>query len=380
MPIKLIRGWFHRHFSDPQVVILVVLLVAGALGIFVLGKMLAPVLASLVIAYLLEGLVGFLERLRIPRIVAVLLVFLAFFCFLLFLVLGLLPLLWQQVSQLLRELPSMISWTQKELLGLVDRYSTFIAQKEVLSLIELLRAELMKMGQQILSLSVASVRVLIWVLVYIFLMPLMVFFFLKDKNRLLAWISRFLPEEPSLAREVWADVDQQIGNYVRGKFWEILIVWGATYATFSILHLNYAVLLGLFVGLSVLIPYIGAVFMTLPVAAIAYFQWGWGNEFAYVVMAYVLIQILDGNVLVTLLFSEVVNLHPIAIIVSVLVFGGTFGFWGVFFAIPLATLVQAVIKAWPVRIPFSEEGTVSEGDPHAQEAQPGSSELSGQNP
>jgi putative permease len=64
-------------------------------------------------------------------------------------------------------------------------------------------------------------------------------------------------------------------------------------------------------------------------------------------IAYLVIQALDANVLVPLLFSEVVNMHPVAIIVSVLVFGGLWGVWGVFFAIPLATLVQAVIKAWP---------------------------------
>jgi putative permease len=74
-----------------------------------------------------------------------------------------------------------------------------------------------------------------------------------------------------------------------------------------------------------------------------------GREFTYAVGAYIIIQLLDGNILVTLLFSEVVNMHPIAIIVAVLVFGGTFGFWGVFFAIPLATLVQALIRAWFAR-------------------------------
>ena len=55
----------------------------------------------------------------------------------------------------------------------------------------------------------------------------------------------------------------------------------------------------------------------------------------------------DGNVLVPILFSEAVNLHPVAIITAVLFFGGIWGFWGVFFAIPLATLVHAVINAWP---------------------------------
>jgi putative permease len=138
-----------------------------------------------------------------------------------------------------------------------------------------------------------------------------------------------------------------MGNYVRGKFWEIIIVWSATFITFTLMKLQFAMLLGLMVGLSVIIPYIGAVVVTVPVALVAFFQWGWGSDFMYLMIAYAIIQAIDGNVLVPLLFSEVVDLHPIAIIVAVLVFGGLWGFWGVFFAIPLATVVQAVLKAWP---------------------------------
>ena len=139
------------------------------------------------------------------------------------------------------------------------------------------------------------------------------------------------------------------------KLFMVFIIWAhvkkcspsVPVFTFSLLGLRFSILISFFVGLSVLIPYIGAIGMTFPVASVAYFQWGWSSELAYVVGAYILLQILDGNVLVTLLFSEVVDLHPIAIIVSVLVFGGLFGFWGVFFAIPLATLVNAVLHAWP---------------------------------
>ena len=64
-------------------------------------------------------------------------------------------------------------------------------------------------------------------------------------------------------------------------------------------------------------------------------------------LAYGVLQALDGNVLVPLLFSEAVDLHPVAIIIAVLAFGGIWGFWGVFFAIPLASLIKAVINAWP---------------------------------
>jgi putative permease len=189
----------------------------------------------------------------------------------------------------------------------------------------------------------------VWVLVYAFLIPLLVFFMLKDKERLLQWTKGFLPENRPLVSEVWHEVDRQIGNYVRGKFWEILIVWAASYLTFTILHLQFAMLISFFIGLSVLVPYVGATVMALPVASIAYFQWGFSANFAYSVVAYIVIQFLDGNLLVALLYSEVVNLHPVAIIVAVLVFGGVWGFWGVFFAIPLATLVHAILKAWARR-------------------------------
>ena len=106
-------------------------------------------------------------------------------------------------------------------------------------------------------------------------------------------------------------------------------------------------LLGVLVGFSVLIPYIGAAAVTLPVAMVGLFQWGLAPDFWWLLVAYGIIQALDGNVLVPVLFSEAVNLHPVAIIVAVLVFGGLWGFWGIFFAIPLATLVKAVWNALP---------------------------------
>ena len=195
--------------------------------------------------------------------------------------------------------------------------------------------------------SISSVVGVLTLLVYLVLMPMLVFFFLKDKDLIMRWFSGLLPGERGLADMVWVEVDRQIANYVRGKFWEIIIVWAASYAAFAFFGLQYAMLLAVLVGLSVVIPYVGATVVTFPVMLVAWFQWGWGHDFVWVTIAYLVIQALDGNVLVPLLFGEVVNLHPIAIIVAILVFGGLWGFWGVFFAIPLATLVNAVIRAWP---------------------------------
>jgi putative permease len=241
----------------------------------------------------------------------------------------------------------MINKGQDLLLQLPQKYPEFISEEAISGIINDIRGGLSEIGQSVLSISVASIPAIITMLVYLILVPLMIFFFLKDKTLIMSWMSRFLPSERHLVTEVWKEMDAQIGNYVRGKFNEILIVGIASFIIFLLMDLNYAPLLAMIVGLSVLIPYIGAAVVTLPVAFVGYIQWGLESSFIWLMVWYFVLQFLDGNVLVPVLFSDAVNLHPIAIIVAILVFGGLWGFWGVFFAIPLATLVKALINVWP---------------------------------
>jgi putative permease len=345
--IRYLRGWFERHFSDPQVVILALVLLIGLTIVVFGGRLLAPLLASIVIAYLLEGAVRALERRRMPRFVAVVLVFILFLSLFVSMMLLLVPLLAGQLSQLARELPAIVSQSQALLMQLPENYPQIFSEKQIAELLSSIRQNLTVFGQQIVMLSLSSAVQLVTLLVYLVLVPLLVFFMLKDKNEILAWFLSFLPRERSLVNSVWHDVDAGIGNYVRGKFFEILIVWAVSYAVFSFLALPYALLLSLATGLSVIVPYVGAAIVTIPVAAVASFQFGFAPSFWYILAAYGIIQFLDGNLLAPLLFSEVVNLHPVAIISAVLIFGGIWGLWGVFFAIPLATLTAAVLKAWP---------------------------------
>lgn len=347
--MQLLFQWLKRTFSDPQLVVLLSLLLGGFVIIVTMGNMLAPVLASIVIAYLLEGLVAPLQRIGVPRMLAVVFVFILFLIVLGLILFGLLPLLSRQITQLVQQLPNMVAEGQQALMMLPEKYPELITTDQVQEVIATIGGEAGNIGQKVLSWSLSSVVGVITLLVYLVLMPLLVFFFLKDKKLILNWFTSMLPQDRKIAMHVWHEVDGQISNYVRGKFWEIIVVWSASYVTFTLLGLQYAMLLAVLVGLSVIIPYIGATVVTFPVLAVGWFQWGWTADFGWLALAYFIIQALDGNVLVPLLFSEVVSLHPIAIIVAILVFGGFWGFWGVFFAIPLATLVNAVIQAWPSR-------------------------------
>ncbi len=345
--MNLLTSWFKRTFADPQVVILGIVLIVGVLVIVGLGRMLAPVFASIVIAYLLEAAVVQLLRTGLPRLASVTLVFLLFLTSLFFLLFGLVPMLTRQLTQLVQQIPNYISQGQELLLQLPQRYPQMVSEEQVQNLINSVGNELAVAGQQFLTWSLTSVGNVVGLLVLLVLIPVLVFFLLKDKRLLIDWFKGYLPEERHLVSSVWADVEAQIANYVRGKAGEILIVGAVSYVTFISLGLDYSALLATMVGFSVLIPYIGAAVVTVPIAFVAYFQWGWGWGFGQVMIAYGIIQALDGNVLVPLLFSEALNLHPVAIIVAILVFGGLWGFWGIFFAIPLATVVAAVLKAWP---------------------------------
>ncbi|WP_166359906.1 AI-2E family transporter [Pseudomonas akapageensis] len=348
---KVLRDWIQRYFSDEEAVVLAVLLSLSFAVVLTLGGMLAPVLAGMVLAYLMQGLVSALERLHVPSGVAVGVVFALFMGALAVFMLVLLPLLWHQFITLFNELPGMLGKWQSLLLLLPEQYPHLVSDEQVLRAIEVLRGEIGKFGQWALTLSLSSLPLLVNIMIYLVLVPILVFFFLKDRAMIGRWVRGYLPRERTLITRVAQDMNRQIANYIRGKVIEIFICGIATYIAFVWLGLNYPALLALLVGLSVVVPYVGAVVVTVPVTLIALFQWGWGDQFIYLMTVYGIIQALDGNVLVPLLFSEAVNLHPVAIICAVLLFGGLWGFWGVFFAIPLATLFKAVLDAWPKQEP-----------------------------
>ncbi|RLA50233.1 MAG: AI-2E family transporter, partial [Gammaproteobacteria bacterium] len=265
--------------------------------------------------------------------------------------LGLLPLVWRQMLSLATETPRMLEQGRQFLGVLPEQYPELITQEQLSQMVNMVQAELAGLGQALLTRSLASIPGILTVIVYMILIPLLVFFFLKDRQQIMDWLADFLPAERPLLRRIWGETNMQFANYARGKALEVIIVGSVTYFAFVWMGLNYAALLSLLVGLSVIIPYIGAALVTLPVVMVGFFQWGIGSEFYVMFVVYFIIQAVDGNVLVPLLFSEAVNLHPVAIIMAVLFFGGIWGLWGVFFAIPLATLIKAIINAWPTAEP-----------------------------
>jgi len=359
--IEYIKQWYERRFSDPDAVTLVLLLGISFLVIILFGDVLAPILVAVVFAYLLEWPIQWVVRLGVPRITAVALVFISFLALIIILVVFLVPVIWQQSIALVAELPQMLAQVKILLARLPELFPEFISERNITTFIDNVTSRALMFGELLLSQSLSRIVGMMQLMIYFIVVPLLVFFMLKDKRELLRHINRLLPTNRRLIAQVSGEMNLQIMNYIRGKAVEVIVVGVAAYICFALFDLRYAALLAVLVGLSVLIPYIGAVVVTIPVVLVAVFQFGWTSMLAWVVISYLIIQALDGNLLVPLLFSEVVSLNPVYIIAAVLVFGGLWGFWGVFFAIPLASLVKAVLMALSTQSPsVVERSTTNE--------------------
>ncbi len=329
--------------SDQQLVMLLASLFIIFTLLILVGDVLAPLLAAIALAYVFEGIIQLLYRCKFPRVVAITLVLFGALLFVFFSLLTILPLLTEQIGKLVTQAPKLVAALRESIQQFQTSHVSWLNPDHLHQFISNGVGKAQEWGGALLSVSIASIPGMITLLVYVVLVPVLVFFLLKDKTLIVAWAQRFLPKERSLLQRVWGEVDVQIGNYIRGKFWESVIVGFAMWLAYAFMNHEYALLLGTLTGISVWIPFVGAAVVTIPVILLSFFQWGWSDMMLYGLLAYTVIQLIDANVLVPWMFSEMVNLHPVAIIVAVLVFGSLWGVLGVFIAIPMAALVQSVL-------------------------------------
>ena len=341
-----LKGFFKNYFyEEEQFAALFLLIIAGILLYFI-GSTITPIFVSILIAYLLNGVMNFFEGKNYSKKTAFYFSFTIFLVFYL-IVLVSLPYVTGQIASLINELPAIVAFVQNLFDNLIIRYPNFFTTEQVEEIFASSTSFIPSIAEQVLIQLNTGFSAIMNALIFLILTPILVFFFLKDKSEMLSYVTYFLPNKRILLSQIWSDLNTQLFGYVRGKALEMIIVGSVTTLAFLILGVNYSVILGILVGMSVLIPLFGAILVTIPVVAIGLFQWGLDTSFFIFLFVYLLIQILDGNVLFPLLMGNEVNLHPVLIILAILVFGGIWGFWGLLLAVPIATLIRAVFKVWP---------------------------------
>ena len=339
---SLLNKFIKRFFSNEESVYFAILLIFSFFFIILFGNVLLPVIISIVIAFLLNGFMTTLIKYNMSQKISLSITLIVFFGFYLSLFMAL-PSIGTEINNLLQNLPIIVSSFQQNLIEM----NNYFSEEEIDQIFANLSNQISVLLSSALGQLAGTVSLMFNAILYAIMIPLMVFFFLKDKSILLPIASIILPKENGFMQSVFAEMNDQLFNYVTGKFIEMLLVASASYILFAFLGLPYAVLIAILVGLSVIIPIFGAILVTIPVVLIGLYEWGLSENFYWLLGFYLLIQILDGNVLVPILFSTRNTLPPVVIIIAVLFFGGIWGFWGLFFAIPLATFVKAIINSWP---------------------------------
>lgn len=342
---QIMSQWIDEYFGNRQALALLFLNFLILALTLIFAKLFTPIMISLVLAFLMQGPINTLSQ-YISYKKSCLTIFVIFITLTTLVFMTLIPVLWDQLILLVQEAPSILLALKKashSLFNHLDYYSPQFFDQILINA----QSDITRFSKSFVQMSVTSIPSIIVLLVYSVLIPLIMVFLNLDKDKISEYLVSYFPEEKAQLQIIFHEVLLQLSNYLRGKIYEILIVGVASFLTFKLLSLKYAFLLGTLVGLSVLIPYVGATLVTFPVVFVAYFQFGFDGNFTTIIIAYTIIQVLDGNVVVPILFSEAVSLHPLVIILAVLIFGYLGGIWGIFFAIPLAAILNAYVNHWP---------------------------------
>ena len=338
---------FKKIFSNEETIVFSLAILLFFLIITYFGSILTPFLISVVVAYLLVGLQKKIQTYNIGQNASLIITFSIFIVTGAALIVWLVPLLYIQLQAFILDVPNLFNNFLDFMSDLPAKFPELVSSEQIAIFFQAVSEEISVIAQNIIKSSISGIQSTITILLYIILFPIFFFFFLFDRKNIIDGVLKIIPGKREMFSNVWAEMDIQLSNYVRGKTIEIFIVGAVAAIIFSSLGLKYSALLSVLVGLSVIIPYVGAFLVTIPVVIVGLLQFGLGTQFYLLVGLYLLLQALDGNLLVPLIFSETVKLHPVVIILAVFIFGSMFGFWGVFFSIPIATFIKAVWNAWP---------------------------------
>ena len=334
-------------FNNEETIIFSLAILLFFLVISFFGSILTPFIISMVVAYLLVGMQKKIQSYDVSANVSLIITFSVFIITGAALLIWLVPLLYIQLQAFILDVPNLINNFLDFVSGLPAKFPDLVSSEQISIFFQAVSEEASVIAQNIVKSSISGIQSAITFLLYIILFPILVYFFLFDRKNIIDGFIKIIPGKRQMLSNIWAEMDIQLSNYVRGKTIEIFIVGIAAAIIFVSLGLKYSALLSVLVGLSVIIPFVGAFLVTIPIVIVGLLQFGLSTEFYLLIGLYLLLQALDGNLLVPIIFSETVKLHPVVIILAVFIFGSMFGFWGVFFSIPIATFIKAVWNAWP---------------------------------
>ena len=365
----LLKRWYWRHFSQPGTIEFALVLIGAFLTVYYFMWLVGPLVVALCLSYCLDWAVkSAIKHFKISRFLASSIVMIIFIGLCVGLLLFIAPKILQQGAEFYgkvqefsqnasesaniedENIDAVISTTVYDLIERTpEPLASMFTREDVENYVNNTRSFVMSNLTQIIKTKImpSVMNAATW-LMYMIVVPIFMFLMLSNKEVLQKRFRTYvLPNNQELISVFWPKINSQIEGYIRGKMLHITIISILNTFAFLTFGLNYAFLLGLGVGLSVVIPYVGAVIITIPILLVSLIQFGFSQAFFWFLLVYIVIQLLDSNVLTPFLFSKAMNLDAFSILAAIMIFGGLWGFWGVFLSIPLATFIGTLIVYWP---------------------------------
>ncbi|MDF9407814.1 AI-2E family transporter [Pelotomaculum isophthalicicum JI] len=298
---------------------------------------------AVLLVYLLNPLVSILERRGTPRTGAILLVYLALFFFAAGIFLYGVPRIIEQLNSLAETIPLYTDQVQDVIRSVQSHYVNLSIPDGMRQVIDERIRWLEDIILQQVKLTVASLIGAAGYVFKILLAPVLAFYFLKDLQLIKKKTILTLPEEwRKDVAGILHDIDQVLGSFVRGYFSVAAIVGGLTAASMAFLGMEFAMMLGLFAGITELIPYFGPVIGAVPAVGLAVLHSKWLA--VKVALAFMIIHQLEGNIISPKILGDKVGLHPLVVIFSLFAGGELYGLTGMLLAVPVAAVLRVILN------------------------------------
>ncbi len=320
---------------------------AFAYLVYLLSPILTPFLLAAALAYLGDPWVDRLQRLRLPRALAALLVMLALLLAVIALIVILTPLARAQFARLLEQMPALLGWVEGRLLPWLRDTAGLDLPADRTLLADWLRAHFKDLGELGASLPRLTDRgfALFGFLAGLLLVPVVMFYLLRDWDRILAHLADWIPR-PIRSRllTILAEIDAVLAQFVRAQLGVIAIMVLIYTLGLWLIGLDDALAVGVVSGVLVFVPYLGLMVGVMLGSLAAWTQFGEFTALIQVWAVFAVGQLLEGMVITPWLVGERLGLHPVAVIFALMAFGQLFGFLGVLLAIPAAATTLVILR------------------------------------
>ena len=315
--------------------LIVALIFLFALGWFfyTLSNIVTILIISTLLAYILDPIASQLEAKGLSRSLATTLIFILFFIFLFIIGWKVFPTLFNDLLSIQKNLnPNTTEDIFLQIEKFLQENFTFVNLRE-LNIQNEINELLSSLTKQLIAFAADLVSVISTVVI----IPFVTFFLLKDGREMKKLLISYIPNRYfEMSLNVLHKMDMQLGGYLRGQFIEAVVVGSLSILALWILGVKYFILIGIFAGLANFIPYVGPVAGAIPAIAVAITNGADSNLIIYIIVSFIIIQLIDNTVMQPLVLSKSVNLHPLIIVLAILIGGKFFGILGMFLAVPAA--------------------------------------------